>query len=616
MHILSIENMSKSYGEKILFESLSIHMNQGDKVGLIAPNGSGKSTLLRMTAGLEVSDDPSSKLFIHPSIRMGFLKQAEDMNRDQTVANFVFSTDIPEVKALKVYKEALGAGNQDLLEEATLMMDNARAWSTESRINEILSKLNIHESDKKLNELSGGQLKRVSLAKLLIDDPDLLILDEPTNHLDVEMIQWLEEYLTISSKSILMVTHDRYFLEDVCNQILELANGSLYTYPGNYSVYLQKKQDRIEQEKSDKAKASKLMKKELEWINRMPKARTTKNKARIDAFDEIRTEAKKSIYNHELEFNVLSRRMGSTILECDNISKAYGEKSIIKNFSYKWKKGEKIGLVGRNGTGKSTLLNILTGKIVPDSGEVKKGSTIEFGYFNQEGLHLENDQPIIEVIKSVAESLPTRNGGFISAEQLMEKFMFPRSQQRVFYSLLSGGERRRLHLLKILMGNPNFLILDEPTNDLDVLTLNTLEEFLIEFEGCIIIASHDRYLTDKIVDHLFIMDGYGGIKDFNGSYSDYLQWQKVRDEESKNDKVVEPKSQPSENQYEARKKVRKLEQQIEKLEKKKSELELKFQDPAISVEDLTKWNAELGKVKEQIVELESDWEELVEKLES
>ncbi|GAA5221444.1 ABC-F family ATP-binding cassette domain-containing protein [Membranihabitans marinus] len=615
MHILSAENLSKSYGDKVLFENLTFHMNQGDKMGLIAPNGTGKSTLLKMVCGIIPSDALGSKIFIHPSVRVGFLQQAEDVNPEDSIMDYIFSSPLPQIQALKKYKQAVINQDDNLLTEANQLMDQSQGWNIEARIEEILSKLNVPAFDAVLGSLSGGQMKRVSLTKLLIDDPDLLILDEPTNHLDVEMIKWLENYLSMANKSIFMVTHDRYFLEDVCNQIIEIYDGQLFTYAGSYSQYLEKKEERRAWEVEQKDKASKVMKKELEWLRRMPKARTTKNKARVDSFDDIKKAAQKSIYSHELTFNIEPRRLGSKILEFENVSKSYGSHEVIKSFSYKWQKGEKIGLVGKNGAGKSTLLNLITQNIEPDSGQIVHGTTIHFGYFNQQGMQVENDQPIIDIIKSVADHIPTKGGGTMTAEQLMERFMFPRSQQRVYYSLLSGGEKRRLYLLKILMTNPNFLILDEPTNDLDILTLNTLEEFLMEFEGCVIIASHDRYLTDKIADHLLILDGQGGIKDFNGSYGAYLEWQREFDAEkqkSKQDKS--PSTKPKENDYELRKKVKSLENQIDKLEKEKVKLENKFNDPNLSLEEIQKWNTALGEIKEQIVIKEEEWEALVENL--
>ncbi|MBY5959912.1 ATP-binding cassette domain-containing protein [Membranicola marinus] len=611
MHILSAEHMTKVHGDRVLFEDLTIHMSQGDKIGFVAPNGSGKSTIIHMLTGKEQSDQRDFRLYINPDIRVGYLPQQEDIDESKTILDYIFSNPLPEIQAMRMYREARQNDDAELLSEAVQAMDASRGWDIESRIEEILTKLLVPDPQRLMGTLSGGQVKRVLLSRLLIDDPDLLILDEPTNHLDVEMIDWLENYLAQPSKTLFMVTHDRYFLEDVCTQILELDQGKLYQYPGNYAYFLEKREERAVLQETTTTKARKLMKKELDWINRMPKARTTKNKARVDAFDDIRKEAQQDIYRQELVFNIRPHRMGSKILECHHVSKSYGDLHLIKDFSYKWKKGEKIGLVGKNGTGKSTFIKMLTGEIAPDSGKIVTGENTRFGYFRQEERLPETDIPMIDVIRSVADHLPLKNGGSLSAEQLMERFLFPRPRHRVRYSLLSGGEKRRLQLLRVLMTNPNFLILDEPANDLDILTLNTLEEFLMEFEGCILLASHDRYMTDKIVDHLFILDGAGNVQDFNGSYNDYLS----RDQSpAAPQNQVQPRS--AENEYELRKKIRSVENQIQKLESKKTDIENRFQETNITPEQIKEWNIELDKVKDDIAAKESEWEASVEALES
>lgn len=611
MHILSAEHMTKVHGDRVLFEDLTIHMSQGDKIGFVAPNGSGKSTIIHMLTGKEQSDQRDFRLYINPDIRVGYLPQQEDIDESKTILDYIFSNPLPEIQAMRMYREARQNDDAELLSEAVQAMDASRGWDIESRIEEILTKLLVPDPQRLMGTLSGGQVKRVLLSRLLIDDPDLLILDEPTNHLDVEMIDWLENYLAQPSKTLFMVTHDRYFLEDVCTQILELDQGKLYQYPGNYAYFLEKREERAVLQETTTTKARKLMKKELDWINRMPKARTTKNKARVDAFDDIRKEAQQDIYRQELVFNIRPHRMGSKILECHHVSKSYGDLHLIKDFSYKWKKGEKIGLVGKNGTGKSTFIKMLTGEIAPDSGKIVTGENTRFGYFRQEERLPETDVPMIDVIRSVADHLPLKNGGSLSAEQLMERFLFPRPRHRVRYSLLSGGEKRRLQLLRVLMTNPNFLILDEPANDLDILTLNTLEEFLMEFEGCILLASHDRYMTDKIVDHLFILDGAGNVQDFNGSYNDYLS----RDQSpAAPQNQVQPRS--AENEYELRKKIRSVENQIQKLESKKTDIENRFQETNITPEQIKEWNIELDKVKDDIAAKESEWEASVEALES
>lgn len=605
--------MTKIHGDRILFEDLTIHMSKGDKIGFVAPNGSGKSTIIHMLTGKEASDYPDFQLYINPDIKMSFLPQQQDLDGNQTILDYIFSSPLPEIQAMKKYHLAKESSNGTLLAEAVEAMDQSHGWDIESRIEEILAKLLVPDAHRTMDTLSGGQVKRVLLARLLIDDPDLLILDEPTNHLDVEMIDWLEHYLGQSSKSLFMVTHDRYFLEDVCNQILELDRGKLYQYPGNYRYFLEKREERVSLQESSTLKSRKLMRKELEWINRMPKARTTKNKARIDAFDQIRQKAQQEIYKQELVFNIQPQRMGSKILECHHIRKGYGDRMLIDDFSYKWKKGEKIGLVGKNGSGKSTFIKMLVGEIEPDGGKIVIGENTKFGYFRQEERLSDTDVPMIDVIRSVADFLPTKKGGTISAEQLMERFLFPRSRHRVRYSLLSGGEKRRLQLLRVLMTNPNFLILDEPTNDLDILTLNTLEEFLMEFEGCILLASHDRYMTDKIVDHLFVLDGQGDVSDFNGTYHEYLATAGIANE-VRDAPTTTIKETPKQSDYELRKKIRSLESQIEKLESEKSKLENHFQEPDLTPQKIKNWNIELESVRTKISELENEWETLIDQL--
>lgn len=615
MHILSVRHLTKTHGDRILFKDLTLHMNQGDKIGFIAPNGSGKSTILKMITGLEESDDTRASVFIHPDVRIGYLRQIETSREGETVMDHIFSSSSPQVQALYLHQKAIRQNDEALLTKAVQQMEKHHGWDIESRIEEILEKLNIVDPDALLKHLSGGQAKRVALAKLLIDDPDLLILDEPTNHLDIEMIHWLENYLSSASKSLLMVTHDRYFLEDVCNKIIELDQGELHEYPGNYAYFLQKREERAELRQTVQSKAEKLMRKELEWLNRMPRARTTKNKARIDAFSEIRETARKEIYRQDLEFNIAPQRLGAKILECHHIRKSFGEKKIVSDFSYKWKKGEKIGLVGKNGAGKSTFIRMLTGEEAPDSGKIVIGETVHFGYFTQDFMTLPQDQTVIDIIRDIADYLPLKKGGFLTAEQLLDRFLFPRPRQQIFYSLLSGGEKRRLQLLRILMSNPNFLILDEPTNDLDILTLNTLEAFLNDFEGCLLIASHDRYMTDKVADHLFIMDGKGNITDFNGSYSDYLDWQENQNQPEVKPISASPTETSTAREYELRKKIRRVENQIEKLEQKKTNIENKFQIPDLTVEDMKKWNRALSDVKEEISLREQEWEQWVDQLE-
>lgn len=617
MQYLLLENINKSFGEKVLFDDINLSITKGDKIALIAKNGSGKTTLLKVIAGTEGIEGENAKIQTAKGIEIAYLEQEPYFHSDASVLDAVLESDHSSIQAIRVYEEALQTGDNAALEEAIVKIEDLKAWDVEHRMREILSKLNITDLKQKVGQLSGGQKKRIALAKIILRNPDFLILDEPTNHLDIDMIEWLENYLESSQLTIFMVTHDRYFLERVCNTIIELDRGNVYPYKGNYSNYLEKKDARMANESVVLDKTQKLFKKELQWIRRQPKARSTKAKSRVYDFQDIKQRAHQKLDDDEMTIHIKSARMGSKILEAHGLTKSFGDKHIIKLFNYKFKKGERVGIVGPNGAGKSTVLKLLTGELKPDGGKVVVGDTIVFGYYTQSGMNLKDDKRVIEVVRDIAEYIPLEKGQKLTAESLLEKFLFPRAQQRVYVSQLSGGERRRLYLLTILMSNPNFLILDEPTNDLDVLTLNVLENFLMDFPGCLIIVSHDRYFTDKLVQHLFILDGEGGVKDYNGNYSKYradrlieireqqrVDREKRKVEEVKVNQVEQAAKQLS---HEERKAIKRLEKVIEKLEERKKTIILKFTDAEITPDQIAEMSKEIAEVKSQIVEKEEEW---------
>jgi len=617
MQYLLLENITKSFGEKVLFDDINLSISKGDKIALIAKNGSGKTTLLKVIAGTEGIEGEHAKIQTAKGIEIAYLEQDPYFHPEASVLDAVLESDHPSIQAIRVYEEALQAGDNAALEEAIVKIEDLKAWNVEHRMREILSKLNITDLTQKVGQLSGGQRKRIAMAKIILRDPDFLILDEPTNHLDIDMIEWLESYLETSRLTIFMVTHDRYFLERVCNTIIELDRGTLYPYKGNYSNYLEKKDARMANEAVVLDKTQKLFKKELQWIRRQPKARGTKAKSRVDDFQDIKQRAHQKLDTDEMTIQIKSARMGSKILEAHGLTKSFGDKHIIKSFNYKFKKGERVGIVGPNGAGKSTFLQLLTGGLKPDGGKVVVGDTVVFGYYTQSGINLKEDRRVIDAIRDIAEYIPLEKGQKLTAESLLEKFMFPRSQQRVYVSQLSGGERRRLYLLTILMSNPNFLILDEPTNDLDVITLNVLENFLLDFPGCLIIVSHDRYFTDKLVDHLFILDGEGGVKDYNGNYSRYREEKilEVREQQraerevrkAKEAKVNAAEQAEKQHSHEERKAIKRLEKAIEKLEQKKAEVTQKFTDANITPDQIAELSKELATIKSQIEEKEEEW---------
>jgi ATP-binding cassette subfamily F protein uup len=631
MTYLSIENLSKNFGIKPLFENLTFGLSKGDKTALIAPNGAGKSTMLKILAG-EMEPD-SGEVMTQKAIQVGFLAQEPEMDESLTISEFIAHGKSDKIKVVQRYENAVQAQAEDFnpqtqkeFEKASTAMDAAEAWDVEQQMEQILGVLSIHDLNQSIASLSGGERKRVALAFVLLDEPDLLILDEPTNHLDVEMIEWLEQYLAKSTMTLLMVTHDRYFLDRVCNHILELDYGKLYHHRGNYEYYLEKKAEREEVEATELAKAGKLMKKELEWMRRGPKARTTKSKSRIKAFYETEKKANSGREESELQLEVNMSRMGGKVLEVEHLSKAYDETVILDNFSYQFLQGERIGVLGKNGVGKSTFLKILMGEVKADSGKIDAGQTIVFGHYQQQGIQIDESKRVIEVIKEVAEIIELANGDKITASQFLEHFMFPGKMQYTPVEKLSGGEKRRLMLMMVLIKNPNFLILDEPTNDLDLLTLNKLEDFLQNFAGCLIIVSHDRFFMDKLVDHYFVFEGEGQIKDFNGSYEEYRQQMLAgmssspTKEQKRPEKTIQKESQekevdePKKLNYNERREFSKLEKEIARLEKSKSEIEQKMNAGELGYEELNELSQEFEELKEELEEKELVWLELAERV--
>ena len=618
MNYLSVENISKSFGERVLFEGLNFGLNYGDKVALIANNGSGKTSMLKIIAGKDVPG--SGKVTVRNGIRIGYLEQEPIFNEKYTINELLYNSNAEVVKIIREYESALEMQTNDYnditaerFEKASINMEKANAWNFDNELKQILSKFKIVNLDAKVEMLSGGQKKRLALALLLIDAPDMLLLDEPTNHLDIEMIEWLEEFLKGQNITLLMITHDRYFLDRVCNHILELEDGKLYHHKGNYSYFLVKRDERETNFNVELSKAGRLLKKELEWIRKTPQARTTKSKARVDNFENIKTKANSKKIKQVLKLEVKMSRVGGKILELKKVYKSYDDLKILSGFDYTFKNGERIGIIGDNGVGKSTFLNIITQQEMPDSGKINVGETIIYGYFTQKGIQLKEDKRVIEVLKDIADVIVMSDSKKITASQLLEHFMFPSNMQYTYVSKLSGGEKRRLYLLTILMKNPNFLILDEPTNDLDLLTLNKLEEFLLDFKGCLILVSHDRYFMDKLTEHLFIFKGNGIIKDEYSSYSEYRL--KVNKEQKK-DKKSDKKNPDLKTEkvvkfsYDEKKEHKSLEKQINKLELEKKEMESFFKDSNNSYEKMHEKGKELEKLNSLLDDKLNRWMEL------
>ena len=624
MNYLSVENLTKSFGVRVLFSDLTFGIDQGQKVAIVAKNGAGKTTLLRCLMEMEPYD--SGRIVYRNDIRIAFMEQSEQLNPEQTILEAVFDHDIPELQLIKTYNIAIANNDEKALEECYQQLTDLNAWDIEVKVQQILSVLKLTDTSQKIGDLSGGQKKRVALAKVLLSEADLLFLDEPTNHLDLDMIEWLESYLSTSKSTILMVTHDRYFLEVVCDTIFELSNETLFRYKGNFSYYLEKKAEREEQLQSTVDKARNTFRKELDWIRRQPKARGTKQKARVDAFEGIKSTAQMRLEEDEMELPVKMERLGSKIVEFHKIGKAYGEKTILHDFSYHFQRKERLGIVGNNGTGKSTFLNLLIGQDQADKGKVVIGDTIVFGYYSQDLIKVDDGKKVIDVVKDVAEYIPLEKGKQLSASQLLERFLFTRDSHYNFVHKLSGGEKRRLKLLKVLMANPNFLILDEPTNDLDIFAMAVLEEYLRNFQGCLVVVSHDRYFMDKMVDHLFVFEGEGKILDIVGNYTDYrkVQTNKPKEEKSSNTKTIISKEdqkflKPTILSNEKRKltfkekeELASLEKSLVDLEKGKLELSNRLSDSGKSNKELYETGMELGKLVEELDRQTNRWLELSE----
>ena len=628
MNYLSAENIAKSFGDRWLFKNISFGISKGDKVALIGTNGTGKTTFLNILTGKIPADE--GEVSIRKDIRVGYLDQSPAFDESLPVLEVIFSSNNPVAQVVKRYEHAIENEDHDELAEVMEDMDKFNAWDFEYKTKEVLGRLGIHHTDNAYGTLSGGQRKRVALAKVLLEEPDLLILDEPTNHLDLDTVEWLEEYLNTSNTTLLVVTHDRYFLDTVCNQMLELDHGSAYTYKGNYSYFLEKKAEREELEAATIDKARNLMRKELEWIRRQPKARGTKAKYRVDAFEDLKEKASQKKFDVQMELNVRTSRLGSKIIELENISKGFGERQLIKNFEYTFRRGDRIGVVGKNGMGKSTLLNMITGELQPDKGKISTGETVQFGYYKQTDLVFNENQRVIDIVKDVAEVVQLGTGETVTVGVLLQAFLFSPSKQYDFISKLSGGERRRLQLLLILIKQPNFLILDEPTNDLDIDSLNVLEEFLLNFPGCLMIVSHDRYFLDRLVQHIFVFDGDGKISDFPGNYTELRDYQDEQEAEKKQAATNAPKPAapvvvaPKEPvaaapattakrklSYKEQKEMEQLEADIAKLEVTKTQL-VENLNKGGSHEDLAKWSKQIEEINDSQAEKEMRWLELSE----
>ncbi|MGW9686887.1 ABC-F family ATP-binding cassette domain-containing protein [Flagellimonas sp. 2504JD1-5] len=618
MNLLTVENISKSYGELVLFSNISFGINKEQKIALVAKNGSGKTSILNIISGKDNSE--TGQVTQRKGIQIAFLEQEPNLNPNLTVEETIFSSDNPILKIIADYEKAVqNPDESEQYQRAFEAMERHNGWDFETQYKQILYKLHLDQLDLKVGNLSGGQKKRLALANALLNKPDLLILDEPTNHLDLEMIEWLEAYFSKENITLFMVTHDRYFLERVCNEIIELDNNQLYSYKGNYSYYLREKEGRMEREEMEQHKSKLLFKKELDWMRRQPKARTTKSKSRIDDFKEIKKKAHQRRVDHQIQLELNMERLGTKILELHNVSKFYGDKVILEKFEYNFTKGERVGIIGQNGTGKSTFLNILTQQESIDGGKVVVGDTLKFGYYTQKGIPVKEGQKVIDVIREFGDYIPLKKGKQISAQQLLERFLFDRKKQYDFVEKLSGGERKRLYLCTVLIQNPNFLILDEPTNDLDIVTLNILESFLLDFPGCLIVVSHDRYFMDKIVDHLFVFKGNGVIEDFPGNYSDYRAYENSRiiaEREAKStlEKVEKTSWKEKDNSkklsYAEQKEYNRLEKEIQKLEEQKNAFQNKFADSSLSGEEINQLSIELKEISNTLEEKTERWFEL------
>lgn len=619
---LQAENLSKRWGELMLFENISFTVFEGQKVALIAKNGTGKSTLLDLLAGKDTPD--AGTITLTNDIEIGYFEQIPHLNPQHSVLEEIFSSNNEKIKTVKEFELAVSKNNQEEITAISAKMDQLNAWDIEVEIKQILTQLKLNDLEQKVDQLSGGQQKRLSLAKVLINKPDMLILDEPTNHLDLEMIEWLEAYLEKTKSTLLMVTHDRYFLDRVCNEIIEMEDNQIYRYQGNYSYFLQKRDERIEMQQATVTKAKNLLRTEMEWMRRMPKARSHKAKYRIDSFYDLKEKAAQKYQGNSIELNVKSSRLGKKIVELEHISKTFPGIKLIEDFSYKFSRFEKVGIVGNNGTGKSTFLNLITGSMAPDAGKIDIGKTIKFGYYRQEGIDFDPRERVIDAVNKIAEYIYFEDGSKMSSSQMLTHFLFPPETQYNYIEKLSGGEQRRLYLCTVLMQNPNFLILDEPTNDLDIITLNVLEDYLKSFAGCVIVVSHDRFFMDKIVDHLFVFEGDGVVTDFPGNYTIYRN--KVLEDKEKSEAksktantAATPPPVKEKNQgrkklsYNEKREFEQLENEIANLEERKTNLEELLNSGKLPHDELYEKSEELGELKSELDEKELRWLELSER---
>ena len=620
---LQVENISKSYGDKLLFRNISFNINEGDKIALIAPNGTGKSSLLKILAGVDSSDRGGEVKFMK-DIKVAFLDQMYDFNPNNTLFDEVYSRLGETYDIIRRYEQAIESDDQQRITQAMAAMDAVDGWSAEQRIKQVLSSMKLTRLDQPMGELSGGEAKRAAIALMLLQEADFLVMDEPTNHLDIDVIEYLEAYLQKSRCTLLMVTHDRYFLDRVCNTIFELDRSELFVYRGNYSSFLEKREERYNNMQANIDKARNLLRRELEWIRSTPQARTGKARYRINAFYDLKGRASVSLARKDIAIDVATSRLGGKIIDCEDVTLRFGERTMLDDFSYKFSRFERVGIVGKNGAGKSTFLNLMTGYLQPDSGKIERGETLRIGYYRQQGIEFKAGQTVLDVVRDIAETVEAADGHSISVTSMLNRFLFPAETLNKRVEILSGGEQRRLYLLTVLMRNPNFLILDEPTNDLDILTLNVLEEYLSSFKGCLLIVSHDRYFLDKTVDHLFIFREGGAVKDFVGQYSEYREY--IREEEAEKARQIKAaaeKSQPIKQStsstpqrrklsFKEQRELEQLEAELPQLEEQKSQLEEQLSSGTLAHEEMMKAAARIGELIELIEEKEMRWLELSE----